>query len=62
MADTHALALDAMRAKGAADAAALAAKAVAGEANAQELLEKKSMIPTWRQRDFTAVPVGTPYK
>nr|WP_326212538.1 hypothetical protein [uncultured Oscillibacter sp.] len=46
MADTHALALDAMRAKGAADAAALAAKAVAGEANAQELLEKKSMIPT----------------
>ena len=29
MADTHALALDAMRAKGAADAAALAAKAVA---------------------------------
>ena len=39
MADTHALALDAMRAKGAADAATLAAKAVAGEANAQELLD-----------------------
>lgn len=62
MADIHTLALDAMRTKGAADAAALAAKAVAGEADDQELLEKRSMIPTWRQRDFSTVPVGTPYK
>ncbi len=46
MADTHTLALDAMRAKGTADAAALAARAVAGEADAQELLEKKAMVPT----------------
>ncbi len=62
MADTHALALDAMRAKGAADAAALAAKAVAGEADGTYLVARAAGVPTWRQRDYTDVPVGTPYK
>ena len=62
MADIHVLAMQAMKAKGAADAAALAARAVSGEAKDWELLEKKSMVPTWRPRDFSQVPVGTPYK
>lgn len=62
MADIHVLALDAMREKGAADAAGLAAGVVAGEVSDTELLERKSMIPTWRARDFTGVPIGTPYK
>ena len=26
------------------------------------LLESRSMIPTWRERDYTAVPAGTPYQ
>ncbi len=62
MADIHVLAMEAMREKGAADAASLAASVVAGEVSDTELLEKKSMIPTWRPRDFSLVPVGTPYK
>ena len=62
MADTFTLAETAMREKGAADAAALAARAVSGEADDRELLESRSMIPTWRERDYTAVPAGTPYQ
>ena len=62
MAETFPLAQTAMREKGRADAAALAARAVSGEADGQELLEGRSMIPTWRERDFTDVPVGTPYQ
>lgn len=62
MADIHVLALAAMRAKGAADAADLAARTVSGEVSDGELLESKSMIPTWRPRDFTGVPAGKPYK
>ena len=50
------------RAKGKADAAALAARAVSGEADDQELLDNQPMIPTWRERDYTDVPVGTPYQ
>lgn len=59
---TQTLALEAMREKGAADAAALAGRAAAGEAEDRELLAKRSMIPTWRSRDFSQVPAGTPYK
>ena len=62
MAETFVLAETAMREKGAADAAALAERTVAGEAADRELLEKKFMIPTWRERDYTDVPIGTPYK
>ena len=60
--DTFALAETAMQDKGAADAAALAAKAVSGQLNDAELLAGRSMIPTWRPRDFSQVPVGTPYQ
>ena len=62
MADTFPLAETAMREKGAADAAALAERAVSGQADGAELLENRSRIPTWRPRDYTAVPVGTPYQ
>lgn len=62
MADIHVLALAAMRAKGAADAADLAARTISGDVTDGELLESRSMIPTWRPKDFTGVPVGTPYK
>jgi len=62
MAEIYTLAADAMREKGAADAAKVAAQAAAGTISDKELLEKKDMIPTWRPRDFTGVPVGTPYK
>ncbi len=48
MADIVTMAKDELRAKGKADAAALAARAVSGEANDQELLDNQSMIPTWR--------------
>ena len=62
MADIVTMAKDELKARGKADAAALAARAVSGEADAQELLDKQSMIPTWRARDFSQIPVGTPYQ
>ena len=62
MADILTMAKDELRAKGKADAAALAARAVSGEANDQELLDNQSMIPTWRSGDFSQVPAGTPYQ
>ena len=62
MADIVTMAKDELRAKGKADAAALAARSASGEANDQELLDNQSMIPTWRSRDFSQVPVGTPYQ
>ena len=62
MADIVTMAKDELKARGKADAAALAARAVSGEADGQELLDNQSMIPTWRVRDFTGVPVGTPYQ
>lgn len=48
--------------QGAADAAALAAKVVAGEVEDTELPDLMSMIPTWRPRDYSDVPIGTPYQ
>lgn len=48
--------------QGAADAAALAAKVVAGEVEDAELPDLTSMIPTWRPRDYNSVPIGTPYQ
>ena len=62
MADIVTLAKEELKLRGEADAAALAARAVSGEADDRELLENRSMIPTWRERDFTEVPVGTPYQ
>lgn len=62
MADVVALALEELKERGAADAAALAARAVSGEADGTELIEEEGSIPTWRQRDYSTVPVGTPYK
>lgn len=62
MDNLHALAIDAMKLKGAADAEALAAKAVSGEADGTHLIAHAAEIPTWRPRDFSTVPTGTPYK
>ena len=62
MADIVTMAKDELKARGKADAAALAAGAVSGEADGTELTASQEQIPTWRQRDFSAVPVGSPYK
>lgn len=62
MAEIITLAQEAMRTKGAQDAQALAAQTVAGEVDDTALIEQEEKIPTWRQRDFSEVPVGTPYK
>lgn len=62
MADIVTMAQDELKARGAADAAALAARAVSGDADGTELTAGQDTIPTWRQRDFSQVPVGTPYK
>ena len=64
MDNIHTLAVEAMRAKGAADAAALAEKSVAGEADGTTLIAHEGEIPTWRQQPYNteATPVGKPYK
>ena len=62
MAEIITLAQEAMRTKGVQDAQALAARAVAGEADGTVLIDQEEKIPTWRQRDFSDVSVGTPYK
>ena len=58
------LALESLREKGKADAQALAALAVSGEADGTYLIEREAVIPTWRQRAFNTeeTPVGKPYK
>ena len=58
------LALEGLREKGRADAQALAALAVSGEADGTYLIEHETEIPTWRQRAFNTeeTPVGKPYK
>ena len=62
MADIVTMAKDELKARGKADAAALAARAVSGEADGTELTASQEQIPTWRQRDFSAVTIGSPYK
>lgn len=52
----------AMHTAGAADASAIATKSVSGEADGTVLIAAEEQIPTWRQRDYTDVPIGTPYK
>ena len=56
------MAKEELKARGKADAAALAARAVSGEADGTELTASQNTIPTWRQRDCSSVPIGTPYK
>ena len=62
MADIVTMAKDELKVRGKAEAAALAARAVSGEADGTELTASQDQIPTWRQRDFSTVPVGSPYK
>lgn len=61
MADYAAL-IAALKAQGAADAQALAERAIAGTATAEELIAGIDKIPAWRERDYSEVPVGKPYK
>ena len=62
MAEMLTLAEEKIREQGRSDAAALAARAVSGEADGAELLASKAKIPTWRARDFSTeeTPVGKP--
>lgn len=60
--DSKTIVLNAMRAQGATDAAALAKKSVTEEIDGTGLIAAEHQIPTWRQRDFTDVPIGTPYR
>ena len=62
MAEMFELAREKVKEQGAADAAALAQRAVSGDASDEELLESRELIPTWRARDYSTVPVGTPYQ
>lgn len=62
MADIVTMAQEELKARGAAEAAALAAKAVEGSDDGTELIDHEEMVPTWRQRDYSSVSVGTPYK
>ena len=62
MAEIVTMAEEELRKRGKADAAELAAQVVAGSITDQELLEQKAKVPTWRARDFSQMPVGTPYK
>lgn len=62
MADIVTIAKDELKERGKADAAALDARSVSGEADGTELTASQNLIPTWRQRDYSKVPIGTPYK
>ena len=62
MANKYAMAKNLVRAQGAADAADLAAKTVAGEISVAQLLAHIEVVPEWRARDFSGVPIGTPYQ
>lgn len=53
MADIVTMAQEELRERGAADAAALAAKAVDGSADGTALIDQEDTIPTWRQRDYS---------
>ena len=60
--EIYELAVVAMEEKGVSDARKLAARAISGEADGTELTASQEQIPTWRQRDYSSVPIGTPYK
>ncbi|MCQ5028716.1 hypothetical protein NE547_04095 [Flavonifractor sp. DFI.6.63] len=62
MAEIVTLAAEELRKRGKADAADLAARVVAGEVTDEELLNEQKKVPTWRPRDYTQIPVGTPYQ
>ena len=55
-----AIAVEAVRRQGKEDAQALAERAVSGKADGTELTASQDSIPTWRQRDYSNVPIGTP--
>lgn len=56
------LVLDTMKRLGKAEAISLREKAVAGEAGGTELIKDEAYVPEWSQKDYSTVPVGSPYK
>lgn len=60
--DSRMIVLNAMKSQGATDASILAEKSVSGEVDGTGLISVQHQIPKWRQRDFTDVPIGTPYQ
>lgn len=62
MADIVTIAQEELVKRGKADASALAARSVSGDADGTELIDKEDQIPTWRQRNYSDVPIGTPYR
>lgn len=60
--DNQTFVLDVMRRQGAADAQATAAGAASGVLDGTQIIAAQLTIPTWRPRDYSAVPVGTPYQ
>ncbi len=62
--DIVSLALESLREKGRADAAALEALAVVGSADGTYLIAHEAEIPTWRQRAYNTeeTPIGKPYQ
>lgn len=60
--DSRTIVLNAMKSQGVADAMALVTKSVADEIDGTGLIAEEHKIPKWRQRDFTNVSVGIPYR
>ena len=60
--DSRMIVLNAMKSQGATDASILAEKSVSGEVDGTGLISVQHQIPKWRRRDFTDVPIGTPYQ
>ncbi|MEG0913715.1 MAG: hypothetical protein RSG53_08920 [Oscillospiraceae bacterium] len=51
-----------MKRLGKAEAISLRTKAVSGEADGTELINDEAYIPEWTQRNYTTIPVGSPFK
>ena len=62
MAEMFELAREKVMEQGAADATDLAERVVSGAVEDTALPDLMHMIPTWRARDYSTVPVGTPYQ
>ena len=60
--DNREIIMTAMRNQGAADAQRLRERAVAGTADGTEVIANEACVPTWTMKDYSAVPVGSPYQ
>lgn len=60
--DNREIIMTAMRNQGAADAQRLRERAVAGTADGTEVIANEACVPTWTMKDYSAMPVGSPYQ